>query len=582
MVTTATRVPYGDDNPKRSTLGMHQGEVLFRLANTYPTLLLTIIESIQNAIDVTADRIMICIDMPTRSVLVVDNGSGVTIDRFELALNSVGRGVKDKGSLGRFGLGLISPLNKCARFTFISAPAGRRRANRWTFSGRHIKAQHHMVNIPRDELPSLPKLGRKFQEYAIDEFAQEWRTMVNMSGVTKDKVTSLVDLDELEHQVRHKLGPAMRRNKVCVRVVLVDDKGKVEQRDMRPAEYSGESLGVVAYEAEDTGRVEFELYRTAKLRGKRSGEVVVMELDGNYPLTMKEFANQARGSKLASPEVLKMLESGYFEGVIRCEKIALHPERTKFEYTDALKYLYLVIDQWYDEYGRAHFQAEQEETRETRWKEIAVRGIDSLREKLAQPEYSRLWDGLMSVVEFGRLGEGHVDPASGVPDGIEDTGTVRTGQGGVGVPRVPRPQGTNCGPRGGNTTDRQPDRPGDKPIGIRGLGGQKRQLVKGDSKGLWFGFEQMPGNSNLWEFDRKLGILILNTRHPTWVKVDETDGRHLAKNARYLQHLLEWLSIEVLHLLLHYADETDFELNRSLLDGKIKHYVDMFIMADKR
>lgn len=569
------------DNAKLSSLSMHQGEVLCRLANTYPTLMLTIIENIQNAIDVAADRIMICIDMQARSVVVVDNGTGVTIDRFEQALNSVGKGVKAKGSLGRFGLGLISPLNKCTKFTFISAPTGRRRANRWTFEAKAIKVQHHTVNIPQDALPTLPALGRKFRQYAVDEFAQEWRTMVNMAGVTKDRVTSLVDLDELEHQVRSKLGQAMRQNKVCVRVVLIDENGKTEERDMRPAEYTGEPLGVVAYDAPEAGRVEFELYRATKFRGKRSGEVVVMELDGNYPISMKEFANQARAGKITSAEVLRVLESGYFEGVIRCENIVLHPERTKFEYTDALKYLYLVIDQWYEECGQAHFQAEQEASRETRWKEIGVLSMDTVREKLAQPEYARLWDGLMSIVEFGRLGEGHVDPASGKPDGMDDVESTRTGQGGVGVPRDPRKKGSS-GSSGSGTKDKQPDRPGDKPFGVRGLGGQKRQLVKGDSKGLWIGFEQMPGNSNLWEFDRRLGVLIFNTRHPSWVRVDETNGKHLAKNARYVQHLLEWLSIEVLHLLLHYADETDFELNRSLLDGKIKHYVDMFIMAPAR
>lgn len=572
------------ENSNSSRLGMHQGEVMVnRLANTYPTLMLSILESIQNGIDVDADRIMICIDMKNRNVVVVDNGTGVTIERFELALMSVGKGVKEKGSLGRFGLGLISPLNKCTKFTFISAPTGRRRANRWTFDARAIKAQHQSVVIPRDELPALPMLARKFQHHARGEFAQQWRTMVNMTNVTKDKVTSLVDLDELEHQVRSKLGPAMRKNKVCVRVVLIDENGKTEERDMQPADYMGEPLGVEAYDAPVAGRVEFELYRASRYRGKRSGEVVVMELLGNYPISLKEFANQARGRKAGDVvgEAIKVLGSGYFEGVIRCENIELSPERTKFEYNDALEYLYLVIDQWYTEVGKAHFQAEQEVTREIRWKEIAVRSMDNLREQLARPEFGRLMDGLMSVVEYGRLGEGHVKPGSGRPNGPEDTSTIRLGQGGIGVPR-PRKPGQGGNSPDGTTHGAKPDRPGDIPFGLRGMGGQKRQLIKGDSKGLWIGLEQLPGNTNLWEFERKGGVLVFNTRHPIWVRMDETDGKHLTKNARYVQHLLEWLSIEVLHLLLHYPDEADFELNRSLLDGKIRHYVEMFIISSAR
>lgn len=92
----------------------------------------------------------------------------------------------------------------------------------------------------------------------------------------------------------------------------------------------------------------------------------------------------------------------------------------------------------------------------------------------------------------------------------------------------------------------------------------------------------MPQSLDLWEFDRRIGVLVFNTRHPIWERLDETNGRTLLKNERWIQHLIEWLSVEVLHLLVHYPSEEEFLLNRSLVDNKIKHYVEMFIAPSGR
>jgi hypothetical protein len=564
---------------QQSQINFHRGQVLVRLANYYPSLALTLIEGAQNAIDADADRIMLCIDLKNRSVIMADNGSGTSIEHFEKALASVGLGIKDKDKLGRFGLGLISPLTKCSRFTFTSTPPARRTANRWTFALKDLSKQHETLVIPREQVP-MPRLGRKFQQYATDEFAQEWRTMVTMQGVTQDKVTSLIDLDELEGQIQTKLGQAMHRNKTMIRVVLIDENNRVEVRDIAAVNYSGESLGVVTYDYDDTGRVELELYRAPKRAGTRSGKVSVMAMGDSYPITMREFAAQAWGRKASSllSDAFKVLGSGYFEGVIRCEKIELAPERTKFVLNDALDTLYLLIAEWYDEYGKVQYEIETEQARDVRWQEIAMKSGDHLKALMALPEFSRMWDGVLASVEFGRLGVGHLDPEKGRPDGPDDETTLRTGQGGQGVPKTPG-SGNGSGATGVHPPK---DRPGDKPIGARGPSGQKRRLVKGDSKGLWFGFEQMPANMQLWEFDRRLGVLVINTVNPIWARLDETNGRHLAKNAKWIQHLLEYLAIEVLHMLRHFPDEDDFELNRSLVDDKIKPYVEMFIVPTSR
>lgn len=570
-----------DQQPGTSEIDFHRGEVLYKLSNTYRLLSLTLIEGAQNAIDAGADKVMLCIDLKRRMVLMVDNGEGTTKAKFELALASVGKGVKSADKLGRFGLGLISPLNKCARFHFISAQPGRRKATKWTFVQADIRTQHSSLCIPRTEIDMVPELPKRFKEYATEDFDVQWRTRVEMIGVTRDKVISLVDLDELEQQIRTKLGPAMRTNKVCVRVVLIDDNDKHLCRDITPTTYSGEPLEVEAYHTDETGHVEFQLFRASKHGGKRTGQISVMASGDNYPITWAEFMKQARGRNVVDlfGDSFKVLGSGYFEGIITCENISLHPERTKFEYDDALEGLYFVIDQWYNECGRAHHQLEEEQSQEARYQETALKVADRLREFLGPQNHDRLWSGLLSAVEFGRLGTGHLDPEVRGRKGEDDTTTIRSGQGRKGTGTR---SGTGSGPSGGPRQREPKHRPGDVPVGTQGgPGGSRRRIVKGDSKGLWFGFEPMPGNTNLWEFDRMLGLLTTNTRHPIWVKLDETNGKHLQKNARWIQQLLEWLAFEVLHLLVQFPEQDDFEHNRSLIDDKVKNYVEMFIVATR-
>lgn len=565
-------------NLNTSEINFHRGEVLSKLSNTYRSLSHTLIEGAQNGIDAGADRIMLCIDLKRRTVIVVDNGEGTTRTKFEQALASVGHSVKSANKLGKFGLGLISPLNKCQRFYFISASPGRKKALKWEFVQGAIKAQKDSLEIPLTELDRVPQLPKRFLEYAIDEFDVEWRTRVEMHGVTTDKVISLIDIDELARETRTKLGRGMRTNKVAIRVVLIDVNDKVSTCDITPTSYSGEQLPVVTVDDyPETGRVEFELYRADKVGGKRSGEVSVMAAGTNYPITMREFAIQARRRQYADviSDSLSVLSSGYFEGVITCEKIELHPERSQFEFTDALQFLYFVIEEWYEQHGQAHYQVEQERSQDERYQETALKVADRLRQFLNPQDHDTLWSGLLSAVEFGRLGTGHLDPNGRHGKGPEDTPTIRSGQGGAGGTKT---RGSGSGSGGGERKRDPKHRPGDVPVGAQGPGGTRRTVIKGDSKGLWFGFEQLPGNSKLWEFDRTMGILAINTRHPLWHRLDDTNGKHLKKNAKWIQQLLEWLAFEVLHLLVQFPDADEFELNRSIIDDKVKNYVEMFIV----
>lgn len=559
-----------------SELGFHQGNTLWKLANTYTSLPHTINECVQNAIDGMAERIFVVIDYKTRRVIVADDGDGVSKLQFERALVSVGQSIKTADRLGRFGLGLISPLNKCKSFTFMSAPVTDHSSGKWVFNGQAIKNQSGNITVPYEKVRGLPMLSATLRQYATGRFNVAYRTKVTMNEVTTDRTITMIDLDEFEGDMLTKLGVRMRERAVQVRVVMIDGQGRVAQRDISASDYTGEKLPVTTLTDKDAGAVEIILYRAQKLAGKRHGLVTVAEMDNPAAVSMANVARQCRASGLKdlTEPMLQALTSGYFEGVIKCSGLTLHPNRTKFERNDGFTALMTALAIWYSDHGQKLYDDEQETSQERRYQELGLKSQEKIRDILNQPGHQHLLAGL-ETIQFGRIGQGHSTPTNGRPNGLEETGSTRVGQGGAGKPRTPGPKPQPPRP------PREPgkDRPGDTPFGVISSIGQNRRLVKGDSQGLWYEYSVLTGSSHLWEFDFRLGILTFNIRHPLWVKLDETKGRHLPKNAKWILQLQEWVTMGVLHLLAECGnDQGLFEDRRSFIDVQAKFYVEAFII----
>lgn len=552
-----------DDAGSSSEVDIHRGEALLNFARTYPSLMKTLIEMIQNGIDNEAKAIFVGIDLDNRQVVVSDNGVGTTKERFEQALVSIGKSVKDDAKLGRFGLGLVSPVDKCEAYAFSSVPKGEKAGLSWTFRQAEIKRSHRLMTIPCKPIPGLPKLGKNFVHHLTGAFQTEYRTHIKLTKVTRDKQISLVDLDALESEVRQSLGAAMLRFGVRVRVVLIKE-GDKSVRDIDPVEFQGDPLEVLTYQDEDAGEVVFELYR-APWRGRgRQGKVSVMETSSNYGVPMSEVTRQARPGTFRDTvePPLEVLNSGFFEGYIKCANIQLNPDRKSFNYNDALHGFYLVLAQWYEDHGRDLFEAEQEESDRERYQKLGAKSLDKLKELLK----GSLWK------HFGR-------PAAD-PTGSEESPGDEAG--GTGQrPGSPEGDGPGIG-GGGNKKPTKSKKPMNPTAGGDGdAGGKKRTTVSGNSQGLSFGYDELPGNTRLWEFDFQTGTLIFNIRHPLWVRLDETKGRHGPRNDKWIMHLQEWLALELLSLLVFHASHEALEANRELIDQRVAPYVEMFIVGKR-
>ncbi|HSX33719.1 MAG TPA: ATP-binding protein [Candidatus Saccharimonadales bacterium] len=531
------RPPHGD--VRMVDAGVHMGETFMTYSNTYPSLAQTVAEGVQNALDAGAPTIFIGVDLPKRSIIVCDNGEGVTEERFNEALLTVGKGIKKPGSIGRFGLGLISPLAKCRLFEFWSQPAGSPVVNVWTFEQEKIKAQK-AVQIPLTTRPTFsPNPAAPFIRLAGLPMINGWRTMVRLNEITQDRTIGIASLNDVESIIRGRFSAAMRRLGTTVLAVLIAADGSVEWRTIDPHEFRGERLDIVTIEDSVCGRVTFELFKARRGdSGQREGEVWVRSKeDPDNPIPVKgKFSTQLMGTQWQQidsiKEAISALRSGYFEGMITVEHLELGKSRDLFVANDLLTNFYFVVDTWFSRYGSNLLENEREALREERHARLGQRSLERLRELF------RKNSDLADLARFLPSQEDALAATKRREEATPKTGTSSKRRKVVG----PRPERRPHDPRRGFP--------------------------------LRYAHEAL-ASDRLWEYSHDECILTFNIRHPTWVLMDETKGEHTTEHDRRIMHLQEWLTLE---LLVALSLELDLEITRAPIDLKAGPYAELIII----
>ena len=543
-----------------SELAFHQGEALFAVAQTYPTLRLCLVEAVQNSVDADATTVYVGVDLVEKRVVVCDNGVGVTEERLETALKSICKGVKSRDAAGRFGRGFIAPIHLARAMVFLSRPEGARFVNSWTFIGASLRRMETKLEVPFERLSSFPRLPVPFSSAKKDAESlgcdAQWRTMLQLDKITKDETITSFDPKELAQHIRIKLGQWMRRKGTTVILKVRGFKGEESLLKIDPTDYTGEPLEPMVLRHNTAGKIELKLYRAHLERGKRQGQVVVMQEGDAYPVTMNELRVQAMGAKWYNSEMPELKEgidalcSGHFEGVITAENIELAPERNKFAVDDALTDVYVAIADWYDKVGRHIIHDERVEREEQRYQKLGGESLAWLMEELSNnPSLASLARNLRGVLPAA--------PAESPKPADEPRSKEKS----------ERRQRDSSQSR--RVVVRSPNKPSQQSRG-RGVGF------------LSYAYELLKGSVRLWEYDPPSGVLTLNIRHPLWTKVDQTNGKHTAKNDRQIKHLQEWLALQLLMLLAKMLakgiDLAELELHRGDIDAQVGPYVEMFIL----
>lgn len=499
----------------KSNLKFHEGRVLIELAKSYPSIMDVIFEQVQNALDSNARMIWIEIDYKTKTLVVRDDGEGASREKFEQALVSVCRSIKDKkDSLGQFGIGLISPLGKCELFTFTSTPNTRSEYSQWTFVTNELEEQEELSGIPLKPIADIvyglngtPPRGKKLVP---------WRTEVSMHHFTRDKTLSRISLDTLEEEVNSRFGEKMRILHTMVHVKIKRTGTKdVEKRSFTTPEFSGEKLPVVKYVGKDCGETSFELFLSRKTSTGRKGKVMIHKKFDLFGVTAKAFIRSTQG--ILSVEIPDFLTSGIFEGKITTQHCTLLKERNGFEQNDALIEFCEHIEKWTKEHGAAHLGQIKDEEKDERYQELGRRSMRTIEEMLETPGFELLKEVLDSF-KIGTIGSNHVD--------FEDTKkedavkSITTKEDSV-KKEIPTDNNEKKDPE---TNDAKPQNHHEnyEHDTTQGPRGQRRRIVRGHSTGLHFRYEELKGKV-IWEFDARMGVLTFNLRHPLWERAEKDD-----------------------------------------------------------
>lgn len=503
------------------TLQYPLGKVLVIIAGQYPDVHRVILEQVQNALDAMDEvpdemnRIGVILDKKKRRATIRDNGKGVAIEEFGAALKSVAVSSKTKtpGKLGQFGLGLISPLGKCERFTFTSCSRMGGGFNRWEFVTEDIKAQAEEIRVPR-----VPMTNMTYRPKPKDGSVQ-WRTQVDIVNYSSDRTIGHIgSVCDLKDSIIGRFGATMRRKKVRLDLRFTNEDGSAaDLLDVMAAPYDGEELPEVVEKDRDAGRVHFNLYLSRKGAHGTKGVVHVGELGNDFCFRFADMAARAR--KWLSKEVVKALTSGIFEGDIKAEKARLNPDRVSFAENDAFVGFCAAIESWYLKHGKRHVQAAEEDKRDERYQDIAREALENILTMLGRPEFAE-WRKLLGSFGAGAGGEGAGDRSL-----LTDLPRVRSES-------VPLAKPRTVSPAKESQSRAKPS--------VRGPAGTPRTLVRCEGLNLQVAHIEMLGTPRLWDLKCDEGVLYLNITHPAFVLCD--------KGTRRLTQLHEYVMVQALTL----------------------------------
>jgi Histidine kinase-, DNA gyrase B-, and HSP90-like ATPase len=555
-------------NATRSTVKMHVGNALMHLAETYPHLTEVVYEAVQNAIDGNAQNVWLTFDQVRRKITVSDDGHGVGRAEFDACLRQIclSRKTTAKDKFGRFGLGFISPLGKCAEFSFMSvsdkedsslAPELR---HCWSFKTSSISKLEDDVSVPcvekvlgvffpkkHDELLFQYMERRALNQQAGQPALVPFRSVLTLLDYSEDKhIARIADWKDLSEEIFSRFGEVMRKKSIFLHMRYVmgvaGSEKVIEKSDMTPSDFTGKPLQIYKSPRNAFGSITVTLYLTKTERGRRDGRVLFGEDADPYRFTIPQFL-RAHGEMGLRTEVADALKSGIFEGVVVGTGVRLAPNRKQFEETEGLLQFCEALNTWFDDHGKEHMHAEKTQRDKYRYQEVGLKALNALQSVLGTAEGSVLRQA-MDLMKRGTVGGDHADAP------LEGDGSV------VGIQKMPakavvgeKPANSNARPQSGNP---QGEHRAHRPLTVAGPLGQQRAQVKNSSLGLQFSFEWMDLERRLWVLDDTNGILRFNTRHPLFEECEDDD--------KLFQHFQEVVAVTALHLMVHTLRQSDADV----------------------
>lgn len=540
----------------------HAGQALLSMANTYPKLSDAVLEMIQNSIDANPANVYVEINLNTGRIAVRDDGDGVSTQTMETVFNQIGMSIKGQGKLGRFGRGIVAGLGKCSQFKLISC--AKRQAgdgyHEWTFVTDKISNMAGDIDIPVRRIEKL-MFSRKGKANTRVVNYVNWRTQMVFEGITEDRYISKLTASSLTEQVIENFGSVIRRKKINVWLYYTDKEGEYKECQIDPPAFMGRDLPTQIYTHPDVGNVEFKMYVTPLAMNGRKGRVMFGEAKDDFRISASQFFHSV--DELLDQEVRQALTSGVFEGEILGQKIELHANRKHFVENDALIGFCLCLEKWYTEVGSKHYQETLSQNKERRYQKLGLRAMKVIEKYLDLPQFSEV----MKRITMGTISTGHVDKT--------EIGTQKVRSmsidGGAGKPRDESEQSDR------DRSKPKSEKKGHIPKTVAGPEGKMRTMVRSNSTGIQLSVEALLGKSVVYEFDKTVGVLRINSRHPHFAACEKRDT--------WLMRYLETVAATALTLLLREDEESymhQHQVAHDILDLLVLEITEGDVLSGRR
>jgi hypothetical protein len=504
-------------------MGFHFGNVLGMLADQYRYLKDSVLEGIQNGLDANAKKIIVTINQHSRNIHITDDGDGASRSRMTSALSEVGLTKKKRGKLGQFGIGVVSPYNKCRQFTFSSKPRDdSNEGRRWVFNCKDL--QMGKVN----SIPCVEDLEHRTGKIW-------WTSQLFIEKYNKNmeiKPTELID------DIYKRFNKAMFKHKgkpheTIIILRLTDHKKQQQEKKLRPITYQGKRLKPVIYQGKDCGKVEFQIFIVkSDSKGKRcNGQgVKVVDSTGLFSLPLSVNLFPIEGKPLLLKKDVDLINSGYFEGeILLSDPVKLNTNRRFFNESDSSFDVCQQIEEWLEDHGRKLIEAMDDNEKASRYRDSGNKSLKVIDGLLR--DYVRL-NTVFNKFEWGSQGKGHTANDAKLDGSFKGNSKRLTTQNNISKDKKDK--------KSKKTTGREHHHPNK----VGGEGGD-RIYSRHDSTGLTIYYDTT-GNNDLWEFDKKFGRITFNTIHPTWVMLDRSEGTTPNVRERRICQLQENVIKEIL------------------------------------
>ena len=517
--------PRIQQDSKILAVAVHMGNILRIIASRYPRLHDVVLEIIQNALDASAKRIDVVVNLERRQVSAFDNGFGVNEDEFQEALTSIGQSIKPGKfrhgqfrMLGQFGLGLVAPIGKCRTYRFIShsaKPGKRTDYIEYNFDAVSMESSKEIDGISGVSRPDIDNDFAKGRTW--------WNTYVNLKDLIADETITGVKFDDLARDIMDRYGEALRQGGVDLTLKFIGRDGKAQEAKIDPPEFSGDELEEVILSGKDCGQVSLKLFLLPQPVAKTKARLLFCVPQSDFRLPWRQICRQALRILSEEDKIFDVFNSGLFEGVVSIEKCQITFERDGFNATNALVDFFIQLEDWAREHGLKYVESVNAQQRDNRFQEIGKQAVADLERYLDSNPTA-----FSTPLNFlrGAISGGHTDmPGRKTPTEGTVMGTGKHHEGGG-----EEDDEQNSGE--GNKRGEQKKR---RHITVGGPGGTGRVIVKGQS-GFTLIIEAIRDSVERYIVEEEKGIIRVNSRHPDFSRVNKKATQSYLK--QYLYYIM--------------------------------------------